>query len=54
MANGRLLDYLKRERDNLELDDDCKIDQVWYICVVRATNSQIIYLVIQAALTIEQ
>ncbi len=28
MANGSLFDYLKRERDNLELDDDCEIDQV--------------------------
>ncbi len=32
MANGSLLDYLKRERDNLELDDDSEVDQVcvWY------------------------
>ena len=28
MANGSLFDYLKRERNNLELDDDCEIDQV--------------------------
>ncbi len=28
MDNGSLRDYLKRERDNLELDDDCEIDQV--------------------------
>ncbi len=32
MANGSLFDYLKRERNNLELDDDCEIDQV---CVLR-------------------
>ncbi|XP_064398643.1 plexin-A2-like isoform X2 [Halichondria panicea] len=28
MANGSLFDYLKKERDNLELDDDCEIDQI--------------------------
>ncbi|XP_064383417.1 uncharacterized protein LOC135332039 isoform X3 [Halichondria panicea] len=28
MANGSLFDYLKRERNNLELDDDCEIDQI--------------------------
>ncbi len=28
MANGSLLDYLKRERSSLELDDDCEIDEV--------------------------
>ena len=28
MTNGSLLDYLKRERSSLELDDDCDIDQV--------------------------
>ncbi len=28
MANGNLLDYLKKERANLEVDDDCEIDQV--------------------------
>ncbi len=32
MANGSLLDYLKKERDNLELDDDWEIDQVC-VCV---------------------
>ncbi len=34
MANGSLLDYLKRERDNLELDDDCEIDQVCSIIML--------------------
>ena len=29
MANGNLLEYLKRERPTLELDDDAEIDQVW-------------------------
>ncbi len=33
MANGSLLDYLKRERANLELDDDCEIDQVLCMCI---------------------
>ena len=28
MANGSLLDYLKRERSTLELDEECGIDQV--------------------------
>ncbi|XP_064388277.1 hepatocyte growth factor receptor-like isoform X2 [Halichondria panicea] len=28
MANGSLFDYLKKERDILELDDDCEIDQI--------------------------
>ncbi|XP_064398798.1 hepatocyte growth factor receptor-like [Halichondria panicea] len=28
MTNGSLLDYLKRERSSLELDDDCDIDQI--------------------------
>ncbi len=36
MANGSLLDYFKKERGSLELDDDCEIDQV---CVVRILTS---------------
>ena len=28
MGNGSLLDYLKKERDSLDLDDDIEIDQV--------------------------
>ncbi len=28
MANGSLIGYLKRERSNLELDEDCDIEQV--------------------------
>ena len=28
MGNGSLLDYLKKERDSLELDDDSEVDQV--------------------------
>ena len=28
MGNGSLLDYLKKERESLELDDDSEIDQV--------------------------
>lgn len=30
MANGNLLDYLKRERSNLEPDDDSEIEEVSY------------------------
>ena len=30
MANGSLLDYLKKERGSLELDIDSEIDQVSY------------------------
>ena len=29
MANGNLLEYLKRERPTLEMDENCLIDQVW-------------------------
>ena len=28
MSNGNLLEYLKRERPTLELDNDCDMDQV--------------------------
>ncbi len=28
MANGSVIGYLKRERNSLELDDNCEIDQV--------------------------
>ena len=28
MSNGSLLDYLKKERDLLQLDEDSEIDQV--------------------------
>ena len=28
MGNGSLLDYLKKKRDSLEIDDDDEIDQV--------------------------
>lgn len=28
MGNGSLLDYLKKERDSLELNDDSEVEQV--------------------------
>ncbi len=34
MANGSLVDYLKRERSSLELDDDCDTDQVCGILIM--------------------
>ena len=34
MANGSLFDYLKRERNSLELDYDCEIDQVCGILIL--------------------
>ena len=30
MANGSLLDYLKRERNNLYIKDDAELDMVYY------------------------
>ena len=30
MANGSLLHYLKRERNNLVFDEDADGDEVWY------------------------
>ena len=35
MANGNLLDYLKKERSSLEPNDDCEIDEVRNSCNVR-------------------
>ncbi len=45
MANGSLLDYLKKERSSLELDNDCEIDQVtvWRICELRLIWSLVTY-----------
>ena len=49
MANGSLFDYLKKERDNLELDDDCEIDQVCVcvcvcVCILAILISTIIHM----------
>ena len=34
MSNGSLLDYLKKERDLLQLDEDSEIDQVIYPLII--------------------
>ena len=39
MGNGSLLDYLKKERESLELDDDSEVDQVGINTYSETTNS---------------
>ena len=34
MSNGSLLNYLKKERETLEIDDDSEIDQVGILIIV--------------------
>lgn len=35
MANGNLLEYLKRERDALYLDDSANVDTVSHLSIIR-------------------